>query len=179
MECVGDNAQCPIFPQRTASLRLWASRETLKMSGTTNNEVKSHSATEAAFNSSVHHYHAFAYISSPNSQQQSELKSATRKEPHMRVRTDGKLILPAWPLLKSSSPRTDRATTTGIMTSSEEPSPKTKLSSFGLRNMLPGASWNGKKRDAVQTRRKASASDIGSSPMTTVQEMSLDSRRCW
>ena len=95
----------------------------------------------------------------------------------MRVRTDGKLIFPAWPALKSSSPRMNRAAATSIVANCEEPSPPMKASSFGLRNMLPGSSWSAKKREAVQSRRKPSVSDVDLSPMTTLQEISLDSRR--
>ena len=95
----------------------------------------------------------------------------------MRIRTDGKLIFPAWPALKSSSPRINRAADTGTIANSEEPSPTTKAPSFGLRNMLPGSSWGAKKREAVQSRRKPSVSDVDLSPMTTLKEISLDSRR--
>ena len=71
----------------------------------------------------------------------------------------------------------NRAAATSMVVNSEEPSPTTKASSFGLRNMLPGSSWSAKKREAVQSRRKPSVSDVDLSPMTTLQEISLDSRR--
>lgn len=95
----------------------------------------------------------------------------------MRVRTDGRLTSQAWPALRTSNTRADRATVTGNMANSEEASPTLKSSSFGFRSMLPGAAWSGKKRDALQSKRKPSVSDVGSSPMTTVQEMCLDSRK--
>lgn len=90
----------------------------------------------------------------------------------MRVRTDGKLGFPAWPALKSSSPQADRGVAATSKDSLEDQS-FTKLSGSGLKGMLPGTSWGMKKREATYSKRKISVSDV----MTTVQEMSLDSRK--
>ena len=90
----------------------------------------------------------------------------------MRVRTDGKLGFPAWPTLKGSSPRADRGVAAALKDSPEDQS-SAKLSGGGLKGMLPGTSWGLKKREATYSKRKISVSDV----MTTVQEMSLDSRK--
>lgn len=177
MEPVGDNAQPPFFPQRKASLRRWASRETLAATGAVSNSLKNRANTEASLMSLVGHLEGCIICPLTISQQQYELEKSHPKEPLMRVRTDGKLTFPAWPTLKSSSPRMNRAAATNIVARSEDPSPTTKAPSFGLRNMLPGSSWSAKKREAVQSRRKPSVSDVDLSPMTTLQEISLDSRR--
>ena len=91
----------------------------------------------------------------------------------MRARTDGKFIFPAWAGLKSSNPR---GGPTVNMTSFDEPSPTAKPLGYGLKNMLPSTSWSARKMEAQQTKRKPSFADLGTSPMTTVQEMTLDSR---
>ena len=90
----------------------------------------------------------------------------------MRVRTDGKLGFPAWPALKSSSPRADRGVAAAPKDSPGDQT-STKISGNPLKSMLPGTSWGMKKREATYSKRKISVSDV----MTTVQEMSLDSRK--
>lgn len=53
MDSVVEQAQLPTFPQRKASLRRWASRETLFSAGAASDGLKSRVKMEASLMSSV------------------------------------------------------------------------------------------------------------------------------
>lgn len=173
MEDIIENAQSPVFPHRMASLRRWASKETIKATDIAKKSLKSRTAAEVTPTPSVRPQHGIHACGSADSRQQIEKQHLQRREPLMRGRTDGKLMFPAWPALKSSSPRADRDATTSPMKSPEEQLSTMKPSANGLKSILPGTSWGARKMEATLSKRKASVSDV----MTTVPEMSLDSRK--
>ena len=174
MEGIAENAQSPVFPQRMATLRRWASKESIKATGTVKRSLKSRTTVEVAPVLSVSPQERATCLWLTDSRQQIDKQYLPEQEPLTRVRTDGKLIFPAWPALKSSSScRADRAATTGPTKGPEEPLSTTKPSVNGTKSIVPGTSWGVRKMEATRSRRKVSVSDI----MTTVQEMSLDSRK--
>ena len=105
-------------------------------------------------------------------------RTITKKESNTGVKGDRKLVFPMWPVLKGATSRADKSVTSQPESSPDEATLKDSTQSNLSRNYFSVKGRNARKVETKRSiRRKASTPESYSSPMTTVQEACLDSRK--
>lgn len=121
----------------------------------------------------IHHVRNLA-----NDLRQVDNSNVSRKEQQMRAQGDGQLVFPALPTIGPSFYRVERSTSVGSVETPTGAAIGNSPQGSGISNDFHNAGWGATKREAmVSKRRKASVPELRSSPMTTVQEILLDSRK--
>ena len=113
-----------------------------------------------------------------NDPRQVNSSNGPKREKQMRAQGDGQPVFPALPTSKPTFYRVGRSTSVGSAETPAEARIRNSPQGSGISNNSHSSGWGATKRDVIVSKwRKASIPELRSSPMTTVQEISLDSRK--